>query len=134
MDKDELQKKLLDAYQQVWKIYNNKEYDNIAKISYDTWKDEFASKYQDEKYVKQFWETLLESYKSNTFEMQPLKDYKIDFFAEGKLVALMSTNPDFRNRGNTVLWAKVKLEGSLRPLYINRYFYIPEGETEFKVY
>ena len=134
MDKDELQKKLLDAYQQVWKIYNNKEYDNIAKISYDTWKDEFASKYQDEKYVKQFWETLLESYKSNTFEMQPLKDYKIDFFAEGKLVALMSTNPDFRNRGNTVLWAKVKHEGSLRPLYINRYFYIPEGETEFKVF
>jgi hypothetical protein len=134
MNKNELQTKLIDSYQKVWNIYNNKEYDNIARISYDTWKDEFSSKYDTEEFVTEFWTALLGSYKSDTFEMQPIKDYKLEFFADGKLVALMSTNPDFRNRGNTVLWAKVKHEGALRPLYMNRYFYIPEGETEFKVY
>ena len=133
MDNKELQAKLLQAYQQVWNIYNNKEYDNIARISFDTWKDEFASLYKTDKEVSETWSTFLSIYKSDSFEMQPLEDYKLEFFANGKLVALMSTNDDFRNRGNTALWAKVNHEG-LRPFFINRYFYIPEGETEFKVY
>jgi hypothetical protein len=134
IDKVDLQKKLLDTYQKVWNVYNNKEYDNIAKISYDALKEEHISKYDNEKYITEIWTTLLNAYKSNTFEMQPIKDYKLEFFADGKLIALMSTNPDFRNRGNTALWAKVIHEGVLTPLFINHYFYIPEGETEFKVY
>ncbi|WP_445721798.1 hypothetical protein [Flavobacterium sp.] len=134
MDKKELEEKLLKAYQQVWDVYNNKEYDNIARISFDTWKDEFSSLYKSKEDITEIWNSYLTAYKSNSFEMQPIVDYKLEFFGNGKLVALMSTNPDFRNRGNTVLWAKVKHNGALRPLHINSYFYIPQGETEFKVY
>ncbi|OWP82767.1 hypothetical protein BWK59_14125 [Flavobacterium davisii] len=133
MDKKELEVKLLSAYQKVWNIYQNKEYDNIAKISFDALKDEFVTKFNNKNNISEVWKTYLESYNESSFEMQPLKDYKLEFFSNGKLVALMSTNPDFRNRGNTALWAKVNQEG-LRPFFINRYFYIPENETEFKVY
>ena len=71
---------------------------------------------------------------NNTLEMQPLENYKLEFFADGKLVALMLDTKDNRFRGNTALWAKVDYKGGVRPLFLNRYFYIPQGETEFKVY
>lgn len=134
MDRKELEAKLLAKYKQVWNIYDNKEYDNIARISFDTWKDEFTSLYKSKEEVAEIWDTYLTAYKSSSFEMQPIENYKLEFFGNGKLVALMSTNSDFRHRGNTALWAKVKHDGGLRPLHINSYFYIPEGETEFKVY
>ncbi|OWP84594.1 hypothetical protein BWK59_04615 [Flavobacterium davisii] len=134
MDKKELEAKLLSAYQKVWNIYQDKEYDNIAKLSYENLKDQFITKYQDEKSIKNMWETLLSAYKNDTFQMQPIKDYRLVFFSDGKLVALMQNTEDYRYRGNTALWARVNHDGGMRPLFCNRYFYIPEGETEFKVY
>ncbi|AEW86738.1 hypothetical protein ACSLMH_11410 [Flavobacterium columnare] len=134
MDKKELEAKLLSAYQKVWNIYQNKEYDNIAKISFDSMKDELVSKYASKEEVAEYWNYLLTAYKSDTFQMQPIKDYKLEFFADGKLVALMLTTKDNNYRGNTALWARVNHDGGMRPLFLNSYFYIPEGETEFKVY
>ncbi|OXA82312.1 hypothetical protein B0A56_05295 [Flavobacterium columnare NBRC 100251 = ATCC 23463] len=134
MDKKELEAKLLSAYQKVWNIYQNKEYDNIAKISFDSMKDEFVSRYMSKEEVAEYWNYLLTAYKSDTFQMQPIKDYKLEFFADGKLVALMLTTKDNNYRGNTALWARVNHDGGMRPLFLNSYFYIPEGETEFKVY
>ncbi|QOG89692.1 hypothetical protein HUE46_06500 [Flavobacterium columnare] len=134
MDKKELEAKLLSAYQKVWNIYQNKEYDNIAKISFDSMKDELVSKYASKEEVAEYWNYLLTAYKSDTFQMQPIKDYKLEFFADGKLVALMQNTEDYRYRGNTALWARVNHDGGMRPLFCNRYFYIPEGESEFKVY
>ncbi|WP_444666997.1 hypothetical protein [Flavobacterium columnare] len=134
IDKKELEAKLLSAYQKVWNIYQNKEYDNIAKISFDSMKDELVSKYASKEEVAEYWNYLLTAYKSDTFQMQPIKDYKLEFFADGKLVALMQNTEDYRYRGNTALWARVNHDGGMRPLFCNRYFYIPEGESEFKVY
>ena len=65
--------------------------------------------------------------------MQPLANYKLEFFADGKLVALMLDTKDNKIRGNTALWIKLKDEENT-PVFFNRYFYIPQGETEFKVY
>ncbi|RVU91180.1 hypothetical protein EH230_09865 [Flavobacterium columnare] len=134
MDKKVLEQKLLAKYQEVWQVYNNKQYDDIARISYENLRDQFIAKYDKKDYINKVWEMLMEIYKQPTFEMQPLKDYKLVFFADGKFVALMQTNLDRRVRGNTALWAKVDYDGGIRPQFCNRYFYIPEGETEFKVY
>ena len=134
MDKKVLEQKLLAKYQEVWQVYNNKQYDDIAGISYENLRDQFIAKYDEKDYINKVWEMLMEIYKQPTFEMQPLKDYKLVFLADGKFVALMQTNLDRRVRGNTALWAKVDYDGGIRPQFCNRYFYIPEGETEFKVY
>ena len=134
MDKKVLEQKLLAKYQEVWQVYNNKQYDDIARISYENLRDQFIAKYDEKDYINKVWEMLMEIYKQPTFEMQPLKDYKLVFLADGKFVALMQTNLDRRVRGNTALWAKVDYDGGIRPQFCNRYFYIPEGETEFKVY
>ncbi|AEW86742.1 hypothetical protein B0A78_14075 [Flavobacterium columnare NBRC 100251 = ATCC 23463] len=130
---DELKTKLIKSYQKVWDTYNNKDLDGIARLMYNSLNDLSINSYRNIDQIDKSWKNIISLVKNDTFEMQPLKDYKLEFFANGKLVALMSTNPDYRNRGNTALWAKVNQEG-LRPFFINRYFYIPEGETEFKVY
>ena len=48
----------------------------------------------------------------------------------------MLDTKDNKIRGNTVLWAKLIYENGEfgMPVFFNRFFYIPQGETEFKVY
>ena len=134
MDQKQLMTKLLAKYKEVWQIYKNRELDNIARLEFDMLKDYAISHYATKEVIKKNWDFLYDNYKNTSFEMQPLANYKLEFFADGKLVALMLDTKDNRFRGNTALWAKVDHEGGVRPLFLNRYFYIPQGETEFKVY
>ncbi|WP_294960966.1 hypothetical protein [uncultured Flavobacterium sp.] len=129
-----LHKKLLQEYNKVKAIYQNKNYDNIARISYANLKNQVISKYQTREYINEVWEMLMEVYKLPTFEMQPIENYKMVFFADGKLVALMQDSKDSRVRGNSSLWAKFNRGEGIETLFCNRYFYIPKGETEFKIY
>ncbi|MBE0390787.1 hypothetical protein [Flavobacterium sp. PL002] len=134
LDAKILERKLVKQYAALRDIYQNKEYDNIAKTSYNSLRDQFIAEYQTKENIQSIWEELIGAFKEPSFEMQPIENYKLVFFAEGKLVALMQTTQDNRLRGNTALWAKVNHDGGLRPMFLNSYFYIPQGETEFKVY
>ena len=134
LDLKTLESKLVKEYVFIRNIYQNREYDNIAKISYNSLRDQFIAEYQTKENIQSIWEELMGAFKNSSFEMQPIENYKMVFFAEGKLVALMQTTQDNHLRGNTVLWAKVNHDGGLRPLFLNSYFYIPKGKTEFEVY
>ena len=133
MDQKLLMTKLLAKYKEVWQIYKNRELDNIARIEFDMLKDYAVSHYATKEVIKKNWDFLYDNYKNTSFEMQPISNYKLEFFADGKLVALMLDTKDNKIRGNTALWIKLKDEENT-PVFFNRYFYIPQGETEFKVY
>lgn len=135
LNKPDLEFKLLKKYQEVWNVYRNKEYDNIARLEYNSLKDLYVSTYESEENVSKNINTLFKQiYKNSSFEMQPLKKYKLEYFAGGKLAALMLDTNDNQLRGNTALWAKVNYDQGTRAIFLNRYFYIPAGETEFMVY
>ena len=133
MDQKLLMTKLLAKYKEVWQIYKNREINNIARLEFDMLKDYAVSHYATKEVIKKNWEYLYDNYKNTSFEMQPISNYKLEFFADGKLVALMLDTKDNKIRGNTALWIKLKDEENT-PVFFNRYFYIPQGETEFKVY
>ena len=133
MDQKLLMTKLLAKYKEVWQIYKNREINNIARLEFDMLKDYAVSHYATKEVIKKNWEYLYDNYKNTSFEMQPITNYKLEFFADGKLVALMLDTKDNKIRGNTALWIKLKDEENT-PVFFNRYFYIPQGETEFKVY
>ena len=133
MDQKLLMTKLLAKYKEVWQIYKNRELDNIARLEYDSLKDLFISHYATPKTIKENWAVIYDNYKNGTFEIQPIENYRLEFFANGKLAALMLDTKDNKIRGNTALWIKLKDEENT-PVFFNRYFYIPQGETEFKVY
>ncbi|MDQ0595524.1 hypothetical protein QFZ37_003893 [Chryseobacterium ginsenosidimutans] len=135
MNNNELETKLLKKYKEVWNIYQNKQYDNIAKLEYNSLKDLYVSTYESKEVIDKNINILFtEIYKSSTFKMQPIEKYKLEFFADGKLAALMLDTEDNRLRGNTSLWATVNYDGGIRGIFLNRYFYIPQGETEFQAY
>lgn len=134
MDQKQLMTKLLAKYREIWQIYKNRELDNIARIEFDNLKNLFVSTYADIETIRENWNAYYEIYKKASLEMQPIENYKLEFFANGKLVALMLDTKDNNLRGNTALWAKIEYEGDIHPLFFNSYFYILEGETEFKVY
>ncbi|OOV18966.1 hypothetical protein [Flavobacterium sp. LM4] len=134
LDSKALEAKLVSKYNVLRDVYKNKDYDNIAKTSYNSLKDQFISEYAKKETIEATWNELMTFYKDPSLEMQPIENYKMVFFADGKLVALMQATTDNRLRGNTSLWAKVNHDGGLRPLFLNSYFYIPKGKTEFEVY
>ncbi|MGV0919291.1 hypothetical protein ACTS94_02715 [Empedobacter falsenii] len=135
MDKKQLEDKLLKKYKEVASIYQNKELDNIARLEFETARDLYVSNYDSKETIAENLNVLFkEIYPSKSFQVQPIENYKLEYFADGKLVALMQNTMDNRFRGQNALWAKVDYDGGLRPIFINRYYYIPQGETEFKVY
>ncbi|MGQ7856653.1 hypothetical protein ACUN24_20640 [Pedobacter sp. WC2501] len=135
MDEKVLEAKLLKKYKEISSIYGNGDQDNIAKLEYNSLKDMYVSTYESRENVSKNINTLFkEVYKNSSFEMQPLKKYKLSYFAGGKLAALMLDTNDNQLRGNTALWAKVNDGQGTRAIFLNRYFYIPARETEFKVY
>ncbi|UPZ16913.1 hypothetical protein [Flavobacterium humidisoli] len=134
LDRETLEKKLLLNYKKIKEVYQSKNYDDIARISFDNLKNQFISEYQTREQINEVWEMLMNSYKQPTFEMQPIENYKMVFFADGKLVVLMQESKDSRLRGNTSLWAKFDKGQGVKALFCNRYFYIPKGEKEFKIF
>ncbi|GEM56121.1 hypothetical protein B0A58_02440 [Flavobacterium branchiophilum NBRC 15030 = ATCC 35035] len=135
LDPKQLEAKLLKKYKEVWNVYQNKEYDNIARLEYSALKDLYVSNYDSKEIINENISILFDKiYNRTTFQMQPIEKYKIEFFANGKMAALMQDTKDNRFRGNNALWAKVDYDGGLRPYFLNIHCYIPEGETEFKVY
>ena len=133
-DRKELETKLLKKYREVKEIYQNKEYDNIAKLAFDNLKSTFISSYVSKKEIEDSWEKLIKLYGDSEIEMLPLENYKLEFFAEGKLVALMTISQEEKKRGRNALCGKL-ISGKGSSIFeIKHYFYIKEGETEFKVY
>ena len=68
-------------------------------------------------------------------DILPIEKYKMQFFANGKLVALITDGSDPETRGGNALVCKVKsgeFKGSI--FEIKHFLYIPQGETEFRVY
>ena len=135
MDKKQLEEKLLKKYKEVAQVYQNKELDNIARLEFNSLRDLYVSNYDTKETIAENLNPLFkEIYRSKSFQVQPIENYKLEFFADGKLVALMQDTMDNRFRGQNALWAKVDYDGGLRPIFLNRYYYIPQGETEFQAY
>lgn len=111
----EIESKLLAKYKEVSQVYQGKDYDNIARMEFDALRNLYVSNYDSKEIINENWQEYLKAYKSSSFQMQPLVKYKLQFFANGKMAALMLDTNDNRLRGNTALWAKVDYDGGLRP-------------------
>ncbi|MBE0390788.1 hypothetical protein BJQ96_00612 [Flavobacterium sp. PL0002] len=134
LDKKELEAKLVKKYREIKDIYQNKEYDNIAKLAFDNLKNTFISSYESKEEIKNSWQKLIKLYGDSKIEMLPIENYKLEFFADGKLVALMTNSNDKKRRGRNALCGKIVKDKGESTFEIKHYFYIPQGKTEFNVY
>ena len=135
MNPKELEAKVLKYYKKLSQIYANKEMDNIARLNYDNFANEFYALYEKDEEIEKTWKGIMKKVNSNSFQMQPIENYKMQFYGDGKLVSLISKSEKHQFREESALWAKyIDDDGDLSAFIVKTYLYIPEGETEFKLF
>jgi hypothetical protein len=132
-NKKENELKLIKKYESISKLYEIKNYDEIARISYNDMKNQFISEYNNYD-IEDTWNELIDVYKNPTLKMEPIKDYKIVYYGNGHLVTLIHDSNDKRLKGKGLIWGKYLEEGKTKATFNNCLMYIPKGKTEFEVY
>jgi hypothetical protein len=130
VDKKELEKNLLVKYNQIKEIYQNKEIDNIARLIYSKTIIEFQTTYSPKEKIQEYWKLYRKIFLDEDFKMLPIENYKVEYFYDGRLVALISQSKEPKLRGEPALAGEYNNQISS----IKHYLYLPKGETEFKVY
>ncbi|WP_375605622.1 hypothetical protein [Flavobacterium davisii] len=130
LDKKHLEQKVLEKYNQIREVYAKKNADDIAKLIYAKTILEFQTTYADKEKVAGYWKLYKNILLSDDFTMLPIENYKMEFFYDGRLVALISQSKEPKLRNEPALAGKYKNQISS----IKHYLYLPKGETEFKVY
>ena len=69
----------------------------------------------------------LEPFSIKTYKPEPLENYKMVFYGDGKIVALEQTSMDVRLRGEGALWGLSNDEDE-NAYFHYRYLYLPEGK------
>ncbi|MGU3376043.1 hypothetical protein [Chryseobacterium sp. M5A1_1a] len=135
MNVKELEAKVVKEYQKIREVYLNKEKDQIAKLTYDRLRDDLVADYASSDKVKAAWNQLDEVIIKGDVDISPIKNYKMQFFADGRLVALYTDGTNPETRGGNALVCKIKSGQFKNSIFeIKHFLYIPQGETEFKVY
>ena len=134
LDQKDLERKVLAEYEKNKNIYQSKNLDAIAKIEFDNMRNQYVSEYATRKDIQQGWDEVLKAVNSSVFEMQPIKDYKMVFYAEGRLVGLVSTSSDKNLKDKSVLVCHYRdKDGDLSALHFGGFLHMPKGKTELEV-
>ena len=138
-DKKELEKKVVEYYQKLWRIVNNGEGEKYVEVWKKADQELFSYYYTtQERYLKLVENTIedVEEYCKGT--MIPLEDYEMKLYAEGKLVCLerKTHTREFNNhspldiKGWSPLISKGEKSGAADyPVKL----YLPEGSNEFVI-
>lgn len=131
-DKKELETAVVNFYKKMWNIYNDKKNpDQLFPYIEQKDKELVQSLFQDEYEIKENLKAHLRPFVNPTYQLQPLENYKMTLYGDGKIVALEQTSMDIRLRGRLALWAKFSFEGekSIKTSFPHLYLYLPKGKN-----
>ncbi|WP_298546108.1 hypothetical protein [uncultured Aquimarina sp.] len=135
-DKDELKAQIISYYKGIQKIYETKDKDALARLIYGNYIVHAQTKYWTKEDIKEAWQETIEKLEWDIIEYGnegEYKDYDMQFYGNGRLVALKhpSLEPvDYRLRGYSGFWFKYNdEEGDVSVRFIWYNLYLPEGET-----
>jgi hypothetical protein len=131
-DPKELEKAVLAFYQKMWDIYNDKsKIDAQFPLIYNREVESAQSQYFDKNDIEESLSFYLDPYNLEYFAMQPIENYKMVYYGDGKMVVLESTSMDKRFRGTIAIWAKIKFNGqeTVRSYLPDLYLYLPQGKS-----
>jgi len=134
MDQKELLQKTAAAYQQVWNLINDKKTDDYFKLTFHSQVEIGQSGYIGQQEIEDVISDELFPFKESSYKIEPLENYKMVLYGDGKLVCLELNSSDPRLRKEYALWGKYKNEsGNTRARFTGLYLHIPEGKTGFEV-
>lgn len=127
----ELEVAVIAFYKKMWDRYNNRnEEDEIYNLIWKKEAEIAISNYFTKEDIKGFINVYTVPYIGDYYKMQPLRDYKMEVYGDGKVVSLKQTGENMSRRGESALW--LKLEGGHNTsqfFFIPIYLYLPQGKT-----
>ncbi|WP_148639346.1 hypothetical protein [Aquimarina longa] len=130
-DKKELEEKVVAYYEMFKSLYQNKDLNGVAKQRYGFELRNSKAKYQSKEDLEKRWEEYTEMVFQSDKEFQPLEDYVLSFYGNGRIVSLRhpSKEPvDYRLRGESALWFLYETEDATNAHFPGIYLYLPKGE------
>ncbi|RXM53051.1 MULTISPECIES: hypothetical protein [unclassified Chryseobacterium] len=136
-DKEKLQaleQEVFAKYDKIRNIYMKGSWSTLAAIYYNREKRVAQQLYLLPDEIKSRWNNDY-VFRTNTgitfFDLKPVEDYKMTFYADGKIVCLQKINNE-----KSALWGGFKRKGkdNITTTYITLYLYRPKGTKELEVY
>ena len=128
LDQKKLEKEVVKVNLNRKKEVEEKLINKIAASAYLPFKEQMVSEYETKEYITKSWKEYIEVYSNSTYKIQPLKDYKIVFFGNNKMVCLRQISNDIRLKEQSGLWGTYKLNGTTYSDFHYLYLYLPEGK------
>lgn len=119
---------MVEFYKQKSKIYNPPNIDKIAATLYPSFRDQMIAEYRDKDYIQEAWDEFKEPYNS-TYKILPILPYKMTFYGNGKIIALLNLSKEANYRDRSALQGDfVSREGYGQSDIIRLFLYLPEGK------
>lgn len=128
-----LEEKVVDFYKNQWNMINEKKVDDYFSYLELKEKETCQSLFFKRLELEEILKSYLEAFTIPNYKLQPLENYKLKFYGNGKIVSLELESLEGKMRGKSALWAKYDEGDGMMADYLKYYLYIPEGETELKI-
>lgn len=133
MDQKELLQKTVSAYKKIWQLMDERKKDEYFNYLYTKEVETSQSEYSSKDDLQESLNAYLVPFDNDTFKMEPLENYKMKLYANGKIVCLEQDTQDLRAKGKSALWGKYKDKNHTLGSFYGLYLHIPEGKTEFEI-
>ncbi|SDM39729.1 hypothetical protein SAMN05421820_103726 [Pedobacter steynii] len=130
-DSATLEKEVLAFYQQYINIVKNKDAGALAKLVYKKEKNYAQALFLDQEGTQNQWDSYLELIKDPTLVMEPVEKYKMNFYANGRLVTLERI--DYPNIGEPALRSESKEDGRAVVGFYFCQLHKPEGSNTLEL-
>ncbi|MFG4000858.1 hypothetical protein [Flavobacterium aquidurense] len=129
--KDILEEKVVNFYKKQWNMINEKRENDYFSYLELKEKETCQSLFYNKAELQEILNSYLEAFTIEDYKLQPLKNYIVKLYGDGKIVCLELISEDKNLEGESALWAKYDKDRMAD--FLKYYLYIPEGETELKI-
>lgn len=133
LNPEALEKKVVAFYKNQWNLINQKKVDNYFSYLELKEKESSISMYYNRVELEEILKSYLEAFTIPNYKLQPLENYKLKFYGDGKIACLEIVSLDNKLKGESALWAKFDEGDGMMADFLKYYLYIPEGKTELEI-
>jgi len=134
MDQKELLVKTEEAYQYYWNLIKDKKMDDYFRLIFKSDIAEVTATYLSPKDLKESESEDKFIFDEPTFNLEPLRNYKMRLYGDGKIVCLEQASEDLRLKNKTPIWGKYKTaDGETRVRFNKLYLHMPNGKNTFEI-
>ncbi|MBF4519563.1 hypothetical protein IRZ71_24765 [Flavobacterium sp. ANB] len=107
-NQEKLEQKVVDFYKNQWRLINDKEIEEYFSFLELKEKETCQSVFNSRKELEENLSAYLEPFINSTFKLEPLENYQLKFYGDGKIVCLELTSTEAKMRGKSALWENIR--------------------------